>query len=188
MLQTAGLLSCPPNCPAVARPVLPSTQAVCDVLSLSLSDLPPGISSMSLQQHSECTSDLLHASGALAVSGSTSPLTSIADLLPDTFPLCTSSFVVRSPSAAQPDGTLQPDTPPVAESAHSFGSNHRLGGVLQMQGQHKQRRLRRGEQQVQSSYADSTIFFAGVSPIATVEALMSVFDQFGQVVDINLFR
>lgn len=34
----------------------------------------------------------------------------------------------------------------------------------------------------------STIFFAGVNPLAQPEALLRTFAQFGRVLDLNLFR
>lgn len=131
-------------------------------------------------------------SSALAAPSSTMSPT-VADLLPESFPLCISSWqgLVNS---AQLDATLQPDTPPVAEassySSGCFGEEARCLQLhsSQVSGKQKQRRRRRTEPHTQDAYAESTIFFAGCSPIATVEALMSVFDQFGSVVEINLFR
>lgn len=60
--------------------------------------------------------------------------------------------------------------------------------------QHKQRSRRRQQQQQLDDnlpsqlYAESTVFFAGVSPIATQEALLCVFQEFGRVVHLSVFR
>lgn len=35
---------------------------------------------------------------------------------------------------------------------------------------------------------NSTLFFCGATPVVTVEALLTVFAQFGRVLDLNLFR
>lgn len=60
--------------------------------------------------------------------------------------------------------------------------------------QHKQKSRRRQQQhQLDDTlpsqlYAESTVFFAGVSPIATQEALLCVFQEFGRVVHLSVFR
>jgi hypothetical protein len=138
-------------------------------------------------------SPVQQAAGSTLAAPSSSLSPTVVDLLPESFPLCISSWqgLVNS---AQLDATLQPDTPPVAEAiSYSTGCCSEGARCLQLHssqvsGKQKQRRRRRTEPQAQAAYAESTIFFAGCSPIATVEALMSVFDQFGSVVDINLFR
>jgi hypothetical protein len=43
-------------------------------------------------------------------------------------------------------------------------------------------------QQQQQQPAGTTIFFAGVSPIAPPEDLLKVFAKFGRVMNINLYR
>jgi hypothetical protein len=54
----------------------------------------------------------------------------------------------------------------------------------------QQQRSQAYESQSSSSQwgASATVFFAGVSPIATTEALLGVFAQFGRVMNINLFK
>jgi hypothetical protein len=44
------------------------------------------------------------------------------------------------------------------------------------------------EQQPLQQAAECTIFFAGLSPLATTEELLKVFAQFGRVMNINLYR
>jgi hypothetical protein len=59
----------------------------------------------------------------------------------------------------------------------------------QQQRQQQQLLPQAQEQQNSSQWgASATVFFAGVSPIATTEALLGVFAQFGRVMNINLFK
>lgn len=73
---------------------------------------------------------------------------------------------------------------------------HQQQQELQQQYEHQQRHQQQQQQrpQAQDAQANSqwgasaTVFFAGVSPIATTEALLGVFAQFGRVMSINLFK
>jgi hypothetical protein len=101
-----------------------------------------------------------------------------------------SSCVSPMHQMSSPPG-LQPPTPQ-ATAAQPFNNRHvNLCGSAQQQQQQQRRHGRRRhllEDYPPVGFADSTIFFAGVSPIATEEALVSVFEQFGQIVRLIVFR
>jgi hypothetical protein len=99
-----------------------------------------------------------------------------------------SSCVSPMHQLSSPPG-LQPPTPQ-ATAAQPFTGKplNMCGSAQQQQQRHHGRRRRMLEDLPPQGFADSTIFFAGVSPIATVEALVSVFEQFGQTIRLNVFR
>jgi hypothetical protein len=89
----------------------------------------------------------------------------------------------------------KPAADPVLGSYRSFGSVSSIPQQQQQQHQQQQQQKggkgrRRGQQEedIPKQYATSTVFFAGVSPIATEAGLASVFEQFGNIIKVNLFR
>lgn len=96
-----------------------------------------------------------------------------------------------------PAPQLQSHWAPAADPILAYGTGHPASSALQLQQQqqksdskgraHRQRQQQQ-EEDVPRQYATSTAFFAGVSPIATEAGLLSVFEQFGTVIRVNLFR
>jgi hypothetical protein len=113
------------------------------------------------------------------------------------------SFEKCPPLPPQFAPQLQSAWAPAADPVLAYGTGRPASGTAQLQLQQQQpqqqqqksdskgrarRQRQQQEEDVPRQYATSTVFFAGVSPIATEAGLLSVFEQFGTVIRVNLFR
>lgn len=105
--------------------------------------------------------------------------------------------IEQCPPAPQLEPQLQSPWAPAADPILAYGSGHPASSAPQLQLQQQQQKVdskgrahrqRQQQEDVPQQYATSTAFFAGVSPIATEAGLLSVFEQFGTVIRVNLFR